>query len=65
MQLFKTSAHCFSHGASALLWPKTGFVHFTVPASKGLLRKYGAMEIPESHAAHVEEGCAQVARVLL
>ena len=61
VQLFKTSAPCFSHGAFSPLWAKTGFEYFTVPASKGLLRKFGAMEVPESHTAHVEEGSAQVA----
>ena len=58
VQLFKTSAHCFSHGAFSPLWAKTGFVYFTVPASKGLLRKYGAVEVPKSHT-HVEEGGTQ------
>ena len=48
VQLFKTSARCFSHGALAPLRAKIGFVYFTVPASRGLLRKYGAMALRHS-----------------
>lgn len=60
VQLFKTSACYFSRGAFFSLRAKIDFVYFTVPVSKGLLRKFGAVEVPDS-LARVETGSAQVA----
>jgi len=43
-----------------LLFSNGAFFAVTVPLSEDLLCKYGAVEVPESHA-HVEEGSTQLA----